>query len=88
MGRRQDAERHFEDALAFNLRIGARLFLAHTQHAYGRILLDAAGQHSGDLSHARELLHAALTIYDDLGVEHQAAKVRALQSGLFARAPR
>ena len=34
-----EAARHFEDALAMNERMGARPWLAHTQHDYARLLI-------------------------------------------------
>ena len=37
-----DAERHFEDAIEVNRRIGARPWLAHTQEDYARMLLARA----------------------------------------------
>ena len=33
-----DAERHFEDALAFDAKMGARPWLAHTQYNYAKML--------------------------------------------------
>ena len=40
MRRWAEAEQHFETALALNERSGARAPLAHTQHDFGRLLLD------------------------------------------------
>ena len=39
MERWEDAAQHFEDALAMNARMGARPWLAHTQHQYAVMLL-------------------------------------------------
>ena len=39
MGRWDEAAQHFEDALAMNARMGARPWLAHTQHEYATMLL-------------------------------------------------
>ena len=39
MERWDDAEQHFQEALAMNARIGARPWLAYTQHQYARMLL-------------------------------------------------
>jgi DNA-binding SARP family transcriptional activator len=50
----EDAERHFEDAIATNERIGARPWLAHTQEDYARMLL-GRGQSSAQ-ERAAELL--------------------------------
>jgi DNA-binding SARP family transcriptional activator len=66
-----DAERHFEDALAMNVRIGARPWLAHTQEDYARMLLEREGP--GDAERAEELLEAALATYRELGMESYAA---------------
>jgi hypothetical protein len=38
LGRRDEAARHFEDALAANQRMGVRPWLAYTQHDYARLL--------------------------------------------------
>ena len=35
----EEAERHFEDAMDMNARMGARPWLAHTQHRYAEMLL-------------------------------------------------
>ena len=45
-----DAAGHFEDALAMNERMGARPWLAHTQHDYARMLLvrDGPGDRAGN----------------------------------------
>ena len=39
MERWEEAAQHFEDALAMNARMGARPWLAHTQHEYAVMLL-------------------------------------------------
>ena len=61
-----DAARHFEDALAMNARMDARLFLAHTQEQYATMLL--ARHQSGDRDKAAALLDAALATARDLGM--------------------
>ena len=66
LARWEDAERHFEDALATNERIGARPWLAHTQEDYARMLV-ARGR-SGDQERAAELLELALESYRQLGM--------------------
>src|SRR5262249_33228967 len=43
LGRYDAAERHFEDALAMNARIRARIWVAHTQHDYARMLVARDG---------------------------------------------
>jgi len=57
MGRLQEAEDHFEAALALNARLGARPLVASASYDYGRILLE-----SNDPSHrtrARRLIERA-----------------------------
>jgi tetratricopeptide (TPR) repeat protein len=66
LGRWDEAERHFEDALAMNARMEAWPWLAHTQHQYATMLL-ARGQ-VGDGEKARELLKTALATARELGM--------------------
>jgi hypothetical protein len=54
----EDAERHFEDALALNTRMEAPPWIAHTQHQYAAMLLRR--NRAGDRERALEMLHAAL----------------------------
>ena len=67
---------------------GRRPALAHTQHAYAALLLARGGR--GNLPRARQLLEGALAIYEELGMHHHAARVRALlaQPRLAAVLPR
>ena len=58
---------HFEDAVAMNARMGARPWLAHTQHDYARMLLARARTH--DRESARDRLDQALVTYRELGME-------------------
>jgi DNA-binding SARP family transcriptional activator len=66
LGRFEDAERHFEEALRMNERMGARPWLAHTQEGYARLLLrrDAGG----DRERAEELQSQADATYRELGM--------------------
>jgi DNA-binding SARP family transcriptional activator len=66
MTRWDDAESHFNDALEANARMGARPWLAHTQHDYARMLL--ARDVSGDRHKAELLLGQARTSYRELGM--------------------
>ena len=66
LGRWEAAEYHFEDALAMNAEMGARLWLAHTQHDYGRMLL--ARDDLADRERAQEFLDAALGTFRELGM--------------------
>ena len=67
----EDAEAHFEDALALNAKSRALPWLAHTQAGYAR-LLRARGRNRG---RADELAAAALATYDDLGVQPYAREL-------------
>jgi hypothetical protein len=66
MGRWQEAESHFDQALAMNARIGAKPWVAHTQFQYARMLL--ARPVPGDVERARILLDDARTIARQLGM--------------------
>jgi tetratricopeptide (TPR) repeat protein len=72
----EEAELHFEDALAMNERMGARPWLAHAQQDYARLLLTRDAP--GDRERAQGLLDAALAIYRELGMETHAASASAL----------
>jgi DNA-binding SARP family transcriptional activator len=61
-----DAERHFEDAIAMNERMGARPWLAHTQHDYAEMLV--ARGHAADRDRAEQLHATAAATYDELGM--------------------
>jgi tetratricopeptide (TPR) repeat protein len=65
-----DAERHFEVALATNARSGARPWLAHTEHGYARMLHARDGR--GDRERAQALLDQARNTYQELGMERAA----------------
>jgi tetratricopeptide (TPR) repeat protein len=71
-----DAERHFEDALQINARIGARPWLAHTQHDYARMLLSRDA--TGDTEKAQLLASTAVATYRDLGMQTYEASASAL----------
>ena len=58
MARWDDAEQHFQEALAMNTRTGARPWLAHTQHDYATMLM-ARGEPE-DQTQTMTLLEAAL----------------------------
>jgi hypothetical protein len=61
-----EAERHFEDALAMNARMEAWPWLAHTQYQYATMLL--VRDQLGDCEKAKELLKAALVTARELGM--------------------
>ena len=72
----EEAELHFEDALATNARMGARPWLAHTENDYARMLHARNGR--GDRERAQALLDAARKTYRELGMESYAAAAAAL----------
>jgi tetratricopeptide (TPR) repeat protein len=72
LGRWDSAVGHFNDALAMNERMGARPWLAHTQHDYARMLLARDGPN--DRERAQQALDQALATYRELGMESYAAK--------------
>jgi class 3 adenylate cyclase/tetratricopeptide (TPR) repeat protein len=65
LGRYDDADAHFAEAVEIQRRTGARGMLAHTQLAWGRMLL--GNQQPGDLERAREQLKQAQQTARDLG---------------------
>jgi DNA-binding SARP family transcriptional activator len=71
-----DAARHFDEALEMNERMGARPWLAHTQHDYAAALLSRGS--ARDRTKARELLTAAVATYQELGMQTYAASASAL----------
>jgi DNA-binding NarL/FixJ family response regulator len=73
MERWEAAAQHFEDALAMNARMGARPWLAHTQHQYARMLL--ARNQPGDHAKAMTLLEAALATAHELGMRALEARL-------------
>lgn len=76
MCRWEDAQRHFEDALAMNAAMRARPWLAHTQHAYANMRL-ARGQ-AGDREQAVSLLNEALRSSRELGMHALAERAEGL----------
>ena len=66
MGRWQEAESHFDQALAMNARMGAKPWLAHTQFQYAHMLLERSI--AGDIERARALLNEAEAISRQLGM--------------------
>jgi tetratricopeptide (TPR) repeat protein len=66
MGRWQEAESHFGQALAMNAAMGAKPWLAHTQFQYAHMLLQRSI--AGDVERARTLLDESETISRQLGM--------------------
>ena len=78
MSRWEEAQGHFENALAMNARMGAKPWLAHTQHEYARMLLRRG--HPDDVEKAGGLLHEALGISRELGMHALEERVVMLQA--------
>jgi hypothetical protein len=78
LGRHDDAERHFEHALAMNTRIRARVWIAHTQHDYARMLV--ARDRPGDRAQAAALSAEALATAREVGMKPLEAKVLELRA--------
>jgi DNA-binding CsgD family transcriptional regulator len=74
-----EAQAHFERAIAFDAASGARPWLAHDHHEYAAMLV--ARQQLGDAQRAGELLDKALTACRELGMRALEARVLALQPG-------
>jgi tetratricopeptide (TPR) repeat protein len=66
LSRWDDGIRHFEAAAVHNQQMGARPWLAHTQHDYAKMLL--ACDLPGDRDRAQHLLDAATDQYQKLGM--------------------
>jgi DNA-binding CsgD family transcriptional regulator len=83
----EEAAQHFADALAMNTRMGARPWLAHTQHEYAKMLL--ARNQPGDREEAAALLNTALATARELGMHGLEARlgVRAEQKPCPAPTP-
>ncbi len=74
VGRLDDAEVHFEQALRFNQRMGARPSVVRTQFEYGRMLLSRGKP--GDSEKASSLLNDALATATVLGMEALRIRIR------------
>ncbi len=67
LGRWQEAESHFQAALELNAKMGARPFVAHTQHDYAAMLLER--DNAGDRERALALLDEALDTAQEMGMK-------------------
>jgi hypothetical protein len=63
----EDAEMHYQHAMAVNTDIGAHPWLARTQHDYARMLIHR--NKVGDTEHAEQLHKAACATFDQLGMK-------------------
>jgi class 3 adenylate cyclase len=80
MGRWEEAERHFEDALQVHGRMGARPWLAHTQHEYARMLHERVEVGDGEKAH--QLVNQALDTAQELGMKSLVERALALKMEL------
>jgi hypothetical protein len=82
LGRDRDAAAHFEDALAMNVRMGARPYVARTLYAYARTLLG----HGREASRrkAMRVLDECAAIAEQLGLESLGRKAASLRPQLRA----
>jgi len=70
MGRSDEAQQHFEDALEMNTRMGARPWIARTKHGYAAMLIHRNSPGDGDK--AFRLLTEAIAVYRQIGMsKHQ-----------------
>jgi class 3 adenylate cyclase len=67
MGRWDEAEQHYNDALELNAKIGSPPWVALTQQWYSKMLLDRDGP--GDREKALSLLSEALDVAQELGMK-------------------
>jgi DNA-binding CsgD family transcriptional regulator len=80
MSRWEEAQHHFEDALALHTAMGAKPWLAHTQYEYATMLLTCA--QPSDCDTALSLLQEALRLSRSLGMRALEERVMALQEDL------
>jgi tetratricopeptide (TPR) repeat protein len=78
LSRYDEAERHFEAALEMNARIRARIWVAHTQHDYARMLV--ARDRPGDREKATALAAQALATAREVGMKPLEAQVVELRA--------
>jgi tetratricopeptide (TPR) repeat protein len=78
LSRYDEAERHFEHSLEITTRMHARIWVAHTQHDYARMLV--ARNEPGDREKAAALAEEALAIARKVGMKPLEAKLRELRA--------
>ena len=79
------ATAHFEEALATHSRMGARPWLAHTQHDFARLLLDHG--EASDRDRALQLAGDASATARELGLPGLAERAEALQQEIQGAIP-
>jgi DNA-binding CsgD family transcriptional regulator len=75
LGEAEQAEQHFERAMAQNKRMGASTWVAHTAYEHARFLL---GRGRGSRERAEALLGEAAGLAERIGMEGLLARIRAL----------
>jgi DNA-binding CsgD family transcriptional regulator/tetratricopeptide (TPR) repeat protein len=85
VGERELARAHFEEALGFDRRMGARTWLAHTGYEYGRLLL--GGKAPDDRPRAAALLSEADALAETIGMPALRARIQALVAPGQAASP-
>jgi class 3 adenylate cyclase len=80
LGRWDDAERHFTDALAMNERLGARPSIVRTRRAWAAMLLDRNAP--GDRERARDLIAAGRSEAEQLGMARELVRFERLTTRL------
>jgi DNA-binding CsgD family transcriptional regulator/tetratricopeptide (TPR) repeat protein len=83
LGRRADAAAHFKDAIVRARRMGARPWVAHTQHAYAAMLAERGRPEDRD--RAVELATAALETCEETAMPALADRVTGLLAELGAQ---
>ena len=67
IGKFEEAQAHFEQALRLEKRMGSRLWAAYTQFEYGRMLVKR--NHTGDREEALSLIQESLDTASDIGLK-------------------
>jgi len=80
LSRYDEAERHFENAPEMNARIRARIWVAHTEHDYARMLV--ARDRPGDRERATVLAAQALATAREVGMKPLEAQVVELRAAV------
>ena len=76
LGRFEDAERHFENAIEANDRMGARPWAAWARHAYAEMLMERDAQ--GDRERAATLVVEARATARDLGMKKLERRIESM----------
>ena len=84
LGRWDDAERHFTDALAMNERFGARPAIVRTRRAWASMLLDRNAP--GDRERARDLIAAGRAEAAQLGMARELVRFERLRERMGSAA--